>query len=358
MTSREPGYASGPLYYVTRSEVIRACTGIDVVAVVGDVLRQHAAGTTVLPEEAYLGWQAPDGAPARSLAMPGGIRIGERLTLGLKVINGCLSNPDRGLARAQGLILLFDQETAWPIAIMEAAYISALRTAAVTAVTAQRLARPDLARLAVIGCGTQARAHLSLLPRVFEGLEAISVYDINAQRSRELAGDLRRRHPAGRPVITQGATPRDCVRDAELIVTTTTTTTGGYLAYDWLSPGSLIAHVSLDDVLPEVVQRAGLVIVDDWKLVSQDGRRLLGRLYRSGRLRSAAGDYYPECIPDPAARAVDATLGDILLGNHPGRTNPDEIVFSNPFGMSVLDIAIAHAVLDRAIRDGATELPR
>jgi N-[(2S)-2-amino-2-carboxyethyl]-L-glutamate dehydrogenase len=357
MTSLAPGYPVDSMYYLSRAEVIKACTGIDVLAVVADALRQHTAGTTILPAEAYLGWQASNGTPARSLAMPGGLRTGDRLTLGVKVINGCLSNPDRGLARAEGLILLFDAETAWPTAIMEAAYISALRTAAVTAITAQRLARPDLARLAIIGCGTLARAHLELLLRVLPQLEQISVYDISPQRREQLAGEVRSRHPSGHPAITQAGTPRDCVRGADLIVTTTTTTTG-YLAYDWLSPGALIAHVSLDDVLPEVVQRARLLLVDDWNLVSQDSRRLLGRLYRTGRLRSVSGGYYPGCTPDPAARAVDATLGDILLGNHPGRKSPDDIVLSNPFGMSVLDIAVAHAVLAAAPRSSVRELPR
>ena len=358
MTWHAPGYAYGrPLYYLARSDVVRACANIDVVAIVADVLRQHAAGTTMLPEEAYLGWQASDGAAARCLAMPGGLQAGDDLTLGLKVINGCLSNPDRGLARAQGLILLFDTDTGWPTAIMEAAFISALRTAAVTAVTARHLARPGVKRMAIIGCGTQARMHLELLPQMLPELEAVCVYDISPRRLKQFAIDPRRVDPAEWPAIIATDTPRDCVRGAGLVVTATTTTTG-YLEYEWLSPGALVAHVSLDDVLPDVVQRADLVLVDDWKLVRQDSRRLLGRLYHAGKLRSADGGYCPGCSPDPAARAVDATLGDVLLGNHPGRTTPDEIVLSNPFGMSVLDIAVARAVLEVALRNGVRELPR
>ena len=351
-----PGHPDSELYYVPRAEVIRACAGADIVGMVAAALRQHATGGTLLPDEAYLGWQAPDGAAARSLAMPGALDTpGGGLALGLKVINVCLSNPARGLARAQGLILLFDRQTAWPVALLEAAHISSLRTAAVTAITARCLGRPDLARLAIVGCGALARAHLLLLPPALPGLRHVAVYDTDPGRSAELAADLRAAHPGLQVVASTD--PRSCVRDAELVVTTTTTTTG-YLGYGWLSPGALVAHVSLDDVLPDVAQNADLLVVDDWNLVSQDNRRLLGVLYRAGKLRSPAGEYHPESSPDPAARAVDTTIGDILAGNHPGRKNANDIVLSNPFGMSILDIAVAHSIPPIAIEYGARRLPR
>jgi len=384
MTLPVPGHPEDHLYYVPRAEVIAACAGADLVGLVATALRDHATGGTLLPDEAYLGWQAPDGAAARSLAMPGGLVTPDGLALGIKVINGCLSNPARGLARAQGLILVFDQQTGWPRALLEAAHISAMRTAAVTALTVRHLGRPGLTRLAVVGCGALARAHLQLLPAELPELRHIAVYDKDPRRSHELAADLRAMYPGsglraehagsglramypgsgpgaqhtgGGPEVSESGDPRECVRGAELVVTTTTTTTG-YIGHDWLSPGALVAHVSLDDVLPDVVQRADLLVVDDWNLVSQDTRRLLGVLYRKGQLRSPAGGYHPDSTPEPAARAVDTTLGDILAGNHPGRAGPDDIVLSNPFGMSILDIAMAHAILPAAIENGARRLPR
>lgn len=352
-----PGYPDDRLYYVPRAEVIRACASVDVIEVVAAALRHHATGGTLLPDEAYLGWPAPDGAAARCLAMPGGLPTGDGITLGLKVINGCLSNPERGLARAQGLILLFDPQTAWPRAVLEAAHISALRTAAVSAITARHLGRPGLATMAVIGCGAIARAHLQLLPSALPGLDRVSLYDTDSRRRRGLADDLRAQYADERLRIIESTDPRGCVQDADLIITTTTTTTG-YIGYDWLRPGALIAHVSLDDVLPEVVHRADLVVVDDWDLVGADTRRLLGRLYHAGRLRSPEGRYHPAGSPDPSARAVDTTLGRLLTGDHPGRRSSDDIVLSNPFGMSILDIAVAQAVLPAAIRGGARRLPR
>ena len=356
MTLPMPGHPDDELYYVPRAAVVAACAKIDVVSVVADALRDHAAGTALLPDEAYLGWRAPDGAAARSLAMPGGLPTADGLALGVKIINSCLSNPERGLARAQGLVVLFDPRTGWPRAVLEAAHISALRTAAVTAVAARMLGRPGLETLAVLGCGALARAHLQLLPPALPTLERVVLHDADPARHRALAADLRASYPD--LAVTETADPRAGVAGADLVVTTTTTTTG-YIGWDWLRPGALVAHVSLDDVLPEVVTRADLVVVDDWTLVSTDTRRLLGRLYHAGRLRSPTGEYDPASTPDQAARAVDATLGEILTGRHPGRRGEDDIVLSNPFGMSILDIAVAHAVLPAALSHaGAHHLPR
>jgi ornithine cyclodeaminase/alanine dehydrogenase-like protein (mu-crystallin family) len=141
--------------------------------------------------------------------------------------------------------------------------------------------------------------------------------------------------------------PRTCVTGSDLIVTVTTVTSG-YLPYAWLRPGAVVAHVSLDDVLPDVVARADLVLVDDWHLTSQDDRRLFGRMYRDGRLRAPGTD---SCAgpTSTVARQVDGTLGEVLIGARPGRRARTDIILSNPFGMSVLDIAIANEVLRIAL---------
>jgi ornithine cyclodeaminase len=348
---RLPGYPPAELLYLPRADVVRACEGIDVVEVVTAAMRQHADGATLLPDEAYLGWQTPDGAAARSLAMPGGIGVDGDLVLGLKIINASLANPARGLARAEGLILLFDPHTARPRVMMEAAHISALRTAALTASTARRLGVAGLRRAAVVGCGALARAHLLLLPRALPALDHVALYDLDPGRRGRLADDLRAEF-GDRLAVVECGDVRDCVRGAGLVVTVTTATEG-YIGLDWLAPGAVVAHVSLDDVLPEVVERADLLVVDDWDLISQDHRRLLGRMYHAGQLRSPDGSYHPDSTPVPGARQVDASIGDVLTGRHPGRRDDREIVLSNPFGMSILDIAVAHEVLQAAQRNGA-----
>lgn len=321
--------------YLNRAEVIRATREFDPVTSVRDALLLHAEGRTTLPDEAYLGWETRDGATARSLALPGAL-WGARPAIGLKVINSSLANPARGLPRAEGLTMLFDPQTARPVAIMEAAYLSALRTSAYSTLSVLLLAAPGLTKVAVIGCGALGESHVRMLAAARPGI-VFALYDHDTQRRDALITALGGEGITGMP--SQSA--EDAVRDAGVVVTTTTTTTG-YIPYAWLAPGTLIAHVSLDDVLPEVVRLADLAIVDDWALVSADSRRLLGRMYRSGELLGPAGEAYD--TPAPGARRIDATLADVVAGRHPGRQTPAQIILSNPFGMGILDVGVAAEV--------------
>jgi ornithine cyclodeaminase len=308
------------------------CTKIDAVEIVRQVLKLHADKKTTLPDEAYLGWQTSAGTAARSLALPGAL-WGDEPAIGMKIINSSLANPDAGLPRAQGMTLIFDQETARPVAVMEAAYISALRTTAYTALSVDLLASRT-EEIAVIGCGALGRFHVQMLADRLPS-SRFALYDSNQERCRTAVEEL-----VGTGVIAQNMSIARAAIEAADIVVTTTTVTEGYVQYDWLRPGALIAHVSLDDVLPEVVEKADLVIVDDWNLVSADGRRLLGRMFRSGQITGPADD---PAEPSPGRR-VDATMADIATGRHAGRANDEQIILSNPFGMGILDIAIAAEV--------------
>jgi ornithine cyclodeaminase/alanine dehydrogenase-like protein (mu-crystallin family) len=330
--------------YLTRVDVIRAAAEVDPVTVVWDALLLHAEGRTTLPDEAYLGWETANGAFARSIALPGAL-WGPQPAVGIKLINSSLANPARGLPRAQGVTVLFDRDTAYPVAMMEAAYLSALRTSAYTALSVQLLGPPAAAaKVAVIGCGALGEAHVRILADARPG-SWFAVYDQAAERRDALVAAMSAEGVDCRPV----GSAEDAVRDAGVVVTTTTTTTG-YLPHAWLSPGALVAHVSLDDALTDVVRLADLVIVDDWSLVSTDSRRLLGRMYRAGELLGPEGEAFGTTAT--ATRQVDATLADILAGRHPGRQSPGQIVFSNPFGMGILDVAMAAEVLRVARRLG------
>jgi N-[(2S)-2-amino-2-carboxyethyl]-L-glutamate dehydrogenase len=122
------------------------------------------------------------------------------------------------------------------------------------------------------------------------------------------------------------------------------------LALAW----ALVAHVSLDDVLPEVVRLADLVIVDDWPLrsgmvVACSVGCPVGRAAGSAGKRSNIGA--------SAARWVDARFADVLAGRHPGRTSADQINLSNPFGMGFLDVALAAGVV-RGSRQLGVGTPR
>lgn len=134
-----------------------------------------------------------------------------------------------------------------------------------------------------------------------------------------------------------------------------TTTTEGYIPYEWLSPGCLLVHVSLDDAMPDVALEANLVVVDDWKLVRGDHRRLLGRLHRAGLIHGP-GEEPRTARPEAAAWMPSSASCSRAPSSFRG---PDDVVLVNPFGLAIEDLAIAGRVYDVARqRDLGTMLTR
>src|SRR6185437_10397468 len=151
----------------------------------------------------------------------------------LKAVCIMPGNPARGLDAHQGLVTLFDGETGVPTAILDASAITAVRTAAVTAVATGALARPDAATLAVLGAGTQARAHLRALAGV-RAFERVWVYAPTAAHAEEIAGEG---VAAGLAGVTVAASAQAALRDADVVVTVTSAREP-VLRREWLKPGA------------------------------------------------------------------------------------------------------------------------
>jgi ornithine cyclodeaminase/alanine dehydrogenase-like protein (mu-crystallin family) len=328
------------ILYLTRAEVEAACRGIDTVALAQEVFSAHGSDQTILPDEAYLGWQNCNSEAVRSLNMPAYVG-GNFRSAGTKIINSNPANRALGLSRASGLTILFDTETGRIRCVMEATYLSALRTASVSMLAIRLLACNDCRSICIIGAGPIGVAHLELATRTFPALERISLFDINLTSAKEAANALLGREPNSIKIELAGSS-ESAVRSADVVIAATTVTSG-YIPYDWLRPGALAINVSLDDFLPEVFLKADLIFVDDWNLVREDPRRLLGRLYREGAVSG------PNQTPLSAeARTVDGEISDLVLGLHSGRRNPKDIILVNPFGLAIEDIAFAARVYEIA----------
>ncbi len=336
------------ILYLCRSEVMELCQQLDSVAIIRDVFKMHASAQTTLPDEAYLGWVNQYGEAARSLNMPSYIG-GAIRRAGTKIINGNIHNAHRGLPRASGVTLLFDDITARVCCIMEAAFISSLRTASVSVLAVEELLDKTMVeQISVIGAGVLAQAHIELFLQRFPRLQTIHLFDLDTNRIIALRDTLTAVLQAHDAELHVTPTAEAAVRASQVVIPVTTTTVG-YIQFSWLQPGTVLVHVSLDDVLPEVILRADRLIVDDWKLVKSDQRRILGRMYHEGVIREPDE---PASDPSDTRRQIDAQLGDMLLGTRPGRSHAHDIILVNPFGLSIEDIALASAVYERARQTG------
>jgi N-[(2S)-2-amino-2-carboxyethyl]-L-glutamate dehydrogenase len=345
-TSSEP-----QILYLCGREVEELCSEIDTVAVMRELFVLHSSGQTILPDEAYLAWKNENGEAVRSLNMPGYVS-GREAYAGTKIINSNPSNIERGLPRASGLTILFDGVSTRITCVMEAAHVSALRTASVTGLAVEYLGVRAIECLALIGAGVLARAHLRLLAGRLPFLRRVLLFDLDERRAEALRGEWHTRLAARGVEVTPAADAREAITQAQLIVTATTVTSG-YVPFEWLQPGSLMSNVSLDDPQPDVVMRAHKVIVDDWKLVKADDRRLLGRMYRAG---TVVGPGESPAGRRNGARAIDAELGEVVAGKKPGRTSDSEVILFNPFGLAIEDVALATEVYRAARRSRAGTL--
>lgn len=325
-----------------RADARRCAELLDPVAVVESVLRRHADGQVLLPAEGYMAWNNSQGAYSRSIAMLGAL-TGSDPVYGLKLINAAVSNPAEGMERAGGISVVFDPETARPRFIAEAGYLSGLRTAAYTIASLRTLGPERIDEVALIGCGALARAHLELITRYLPDTTGIHLFDLDAARSAELRSWTLQRWP--HLTVSVAPTARACARAAGVVVFLTVSDEP-YAGLDWFRPGAFVAHVSLDDLRPDVFAGAEAVFVDDVGLIRDNPRRILGRLIQEGVVLP------PDGTAADGGRALNGTLGEVLLGRRAPVRPTGGVVVSNPFGMSVLDVAMVAEVRRVATETG------
>ena len=321
------------LLYLDNESVTEAMREIDVIGAVRGALLCHGRGEVRLPPEAAIRWTTGEGDEARSLMLPAAVGAGP-MDLGVKVINANPGNPSRGIPRASGLLLMFDPVTARIRCVMQAEHVSSGRTAAVSALAIEAFAA-DGTSLALIGAGALARAHLLLVPQAMPGLRDVRIFDAEPARAEALAADARS-FLGDAVAVRVAADARDAIDGARVVVPVTTVT-APYITYDWLAPDTVVVNVSLDDCAEDVFERADILVVDDWQLVSTDDHRLLGRLAQAGRIAGPDDE-----TGTGAVRRVSGELSAFLLSPPPA---PEGVVVVNPFGMGITDVALGAAVL-------------
>lgn len=266
-------------------------------------------------------------------AMPGWV---EGMGLATKLVSVFPGNAGGPHPSHQGLIVLFDDETGTPVAILDGERITALRTAAASAVAVRLLARSDSRVLAVLGAGVQGRAHLEAVPRVLE-LDEVRIASRSSEHARALAAEApgilaaATRSGAEPPRVVVAESFEDAVRGAD-VVCCCTNATEPIVDDAWLAPGAHVGSVGAAIAgreLPEATIRRGRLFVE-WRGAATEPPPA-----GAGELQGVD----PESVSE---------LGEVLVGRRPGRTSDQALTVYKSTGHAAEDVAAARLVVDRA----------
>ncbi len=242
--------------------------------------------------------------------------------LGAKLVTVCAANTGRGLSTHQAMIVMLDPITGVAEAALDGRYITEVRTAAVSAVSARRLARADAQVLGILGSGVQARSHIDALRLVREFCE-VRVWSPTADRLQQFAGETGAR-------AMESA--EEVVRGADVVVAVTSSSTP-VIQSEWVSKGTHVIAVGAcrpwqRELDPALVSRARLVVDSRVAALQEAGDIVMG---------IAEGLW--------TADHIEAELGE-----RPARRSGGEITVFKSLGLAVEDIFAAHLVLNNAGR--------
>lgn len=262
--------------------------------------------------------------------------LGDIKALGLKVISIFPGNEGTEYDSHQGAVLLFEPEHGRLLAIMDASSITAIRTAAVSGVATKLLAREDAGDLAILGSGVQAHTHLlaMLLARQIRRVRVWSRTFDHAQ--------VFTQRESGRCGIQVEpmATAREAAEGADIICTTTAAHEP-VLMGDWLAPGAHINAVGSSTPFARELDTAAVV----------KSRLFVDR--RESMLNEAGEFLIPKKEGAIGDDHIQGEIGEVLLGQIPGRESAEEITLFKSLGLGVEDVASAHHIYQKAIEKGA-----
>lgn len=248
---------------------------------------------------------------------------------GLKWVAGYPDNFKYDLPQIFGLMVLNDCETGAPLSVMDCRWITGVRTAAVSAVTAKYCRPAVVDTLSIVGAGMQARTHAIMLKEVCPEIKRILISDIKPENVDKCIADLKPFLPDVEfvPVSTE-----DAIKQADILVTATQRVAKPFVFYDMIKPGALVMALEAGRALEgKLIKNCDKYITDDWDLT----------------LSYVSQGAFAEGLP-----AVHNTLGKIVIGEEPGRERAEDIILAVNEGMAISDVALAAKVYEAAMEKG------
>lgn len=307
-----------PTRILNRTTTEALVTYSDVVSAVEQAFVAHARGETHMPPKVYL--DLPEyGGDFR--AMP--CSLGK--VAGVKWVNAHPRNPtEHGLPSVMGVYVLSDAETAVPLAVLDATWITAARTGAAAAVASKYLGRKSPARLGFIGCGVQARTMLACHRALFGEALAVFGYDRDPDKARGFADE-----------VGGAVGSLEEVAACDLLCASTPARTP-VLPDRLVQAGTHINAMGADgpgkQELDAAILRRARVFIDEWEQASHSGE--INVPLTKGTLKQAD---------------LAGTLGQVVAGQCPGRQTEADITVFDSTGLAVQDLAVAQLVYQRAL---------
>jgi ornithine cyclodeaminase len=303
------------------------------VEALGPAMAELSAGRVSMPPRVVAQVREWGGLLA---AMP--VFLASPQILETKLVSVFPANAAQGLPSHQAVILVFDAPTGSPRALMDGTAITAVRTAAGSALATRLLARPEARTLAIVGTGVQAREHAKAIPRV-RPIKEIRVVGRNRARAATLAEEI----AAGLGIPTKTYDPgREAFAGVDVICAATHSAEP-VVKGEWLEPGAHVNSVGLNangrELDGEAVKRA-LVVVETRAAAlapAPSGSNDLRWAIRDGLI----GEEH-----------IHAEIGELISGARPGRTAPHQITLYKSVGVAVQDAVAAHLVLEAAEQQG------
>jgi ornithine cyclodeaminase len=258
---------------------------------------------------------------------------------GVKLVSLMPHNKPPQYSSHLGLVLLFESEHGCPVAILDAAEITAIRTAAASGLATRLLARADAGDLALLGAGEQARSHLQAMLAV-RPLRRIRVWARDRGKAEVFAATEAARHGVA---VETSASAREAVQGADIICTLTKAREPILLG-DWVSSGAHLNVVGSSLASAAEIDTAAVArsrfFVDSRNSTMNEGAEYLRALH-AGAITAAH---------------IAAEIGEVANGTIPGRTSPDEVTLYKSLGVAPQDLASAHYVLEKARAAGVGQL--
>ena len=313
---------SSPLRCIPNEEILRKVTMAEAIRAVREALIELSTGRALVPDRTSL--EIP-GRRTTALIMPAYLpRTGR---IGVKLISLCEDNPAKGLPLAQAVTVIMDAENGAPLAVLDASYLTAVRTGAASGVATDVLARRDARVAAIFGAGVQGRTQLEAVAAV-RPIRKAFVFDVDPRAAADFARDMGARLKLD---VVPASSP-EALREADIVSTATTSATPVFSDGD-LKPGVHINAIGsykphVREIPEETVLRAR-VFVDQRRACLEEAGDLIIPL-RQGLI----GEDH-----------IRAEIGEVLAGLKPGRGSDDEVTLFKSVGNAVLDLAVANLVV-------------